>query len=170
VASSDSLKTRLQASWPQVLWCTLITALALNIGYLLWPEAPQAITIQPDPRTLVKGEAPAMPYLVETTPEEAKSYALLTMESEGAAPKHLATVRGSKKAATPSKKNFQGTIHLNSASAAQLELLPGIGPKTAASILTFRKQNGGFQTVEQLLDVPGIGPKTLEKIASHCKL
>lgn len=58
-------------------------------------------------------------------------------------------------------------VDLNTATAEQLDTLPGVGPVTAQSILTWRQQNGGFTSVQQLLDVDGIGPATLEKLTPH---
>ena len=55
-------------------------------------------------------------------------------------------------------------VAVNSATAAQLQTLPSIGPKTAARIINFREQNGPFSRLEDLLEVKGIGPATLEKI------
>jgi competence protein ComEA len=52
-------------------------------------------------------------------------------------------------------------VHLNSATAAQLDALDGIGPTLAARIVTWRVQHGGFKTVDDLGDVPGIGPSKL---------
>lgn len=57
-----------------------------------------------------------------------------------------------------------GPINLNSATAAQLDELPGVGPATAAAILAHRQQHGPFATVEQLGDVRGIGPAKLDAI------
>lgn len=54
-----------------------------------------------------------------------------------------------------------GRVSLSSATAAQLDELPGIGPVTADAIIDFRTTHGGFQRVEDLLDVKGIGEKTL---------
>jgi competence protein ComEA len=45
-----------------------------------------------------------------------------------------------------------------------LETLPGIGETTAKSIVDYRKENGLFTRVEDLLKIPGIGPSTLEEI------
>lgn len=58
-------------------------------------------------------------------------------------------------------------INLNTATAEQLDTLPGVGPVTAQSILEWREENGGFTSVQELLEVDGIGPATLEKIAPH---
>lgn len=58
-----------------------------------------------------------------------------------------------------------GLLDLNTATAAQLVDLPGIGPAKAQAILAHRKSRGGFQAVEDLLQVKGIGPKIYEQIA-----
>jgi competence protein ComEA len=53
-------------------------------------------------------------------------------------------------------------ININTADAAALETLPGIGPTYAARIVDYRDQNGPFTSVEELTLVKGIGPATLE--------
>lgn len=57
-----------------------------------------------------------------------------------------------------------GGVNLNTASQAQLEELPGIGPVTAAAIIAWRERSGGFGSVAQLREVDGIGPKTFAKL------
>jgi len=52
-------------------------------------------------------------------------------------------------------------VDLNTATMVELETLPGIGPVTAQSILDWRVANGGFTTVDELLEVDGIGEVTL---------
>jgi competence protein ComEA len=54
-----------------------------------------------------------------------------------------------------------GPVNLNTATAEQLDGLDGVGPATAAKILAFRQQHGGFSSVSQLDQIPGIGPKKL---------
>ncbi len=49
-----------------------------------------------------------------------------------------------------------GLVDLNRADQAQLETLPGIGPATARAIISYREANGGFATIEDLMQVPGI--------------
>ncbi|MDP3064985.1 MAG: helix-hairpin-helix domain-containing protein [Chloroflexota bacterium] len=55
-------------------------------------------------------------------------------------------------------------IDINSATAAELETLPQIGPALARAIVSYRTQHGAFASVEELLLVKGIGPATLEKL------
>ena len=56
------------------------------------------------------------------------------------------------------------TVNLNTATAAELDTLPGVGPSTAAAILAYREENGSFAAVDDLLDVRGIGDAKLEQI------
>ena len=56
-------------------------------------------------------------------------------------------------------------VNLNTADEAALDTLPGVGPVTATAILAWRDDNGGFSSVDELLEVDGIGPATLDDIA-----
>ncbi|NHN44883.1 ComEA family DNA-binding protein [Chryseoglobus frigidaquae] len=55
-----------------------------------------------------------------------------------------------------------GRININTADAAGLEQLPGVGPAIAARIIAWREQNGPFRSVDELTAVSGIGEKTLD--------
>jgi competence protein ComEA len=57
-----------------------------------------------------------------------------------------------------------GPVSLNSATAEQLDSLPGIGPALAQQIITYRETKGPFRSIDQLGDVPGIGPSKLEQL------
>ncbi|HET6940080.1 MAG TPA: ComEA family DNA-binding protein [Nocardioides sp.] len=58
-------------------------------------------------------------------------------------------------------------VNLNTATEAELDTLPDVGPVTAASILQWRDQHGGFSSVDELLEVDGIGEVTLGKLAPY---
>ena len=55
-------------------------------------------------------------------------------------------------------------VNLNTATAAQLETLPGIGAATAKRILEHRQKNGPFKKVEELMNIKGIGEKSCLKL------
>ncbi|HJE50678.1 MAG TPA: ComEA family DNA-binding protein [Tessaracoccus flavescens] len=57
-----------------------------------------------------------------------------------------------------------GQLNLNSASAGELESLPGVGPVMAGAIVAWREEHGRFTSVEELQEVSGIGPKTFDKL------
>lgn len=61
-------------------------------------------------------------------------------------------------------------INVNTASARELETLPGIGEVKAAQIVTYRDEHGLFLSLDDLLNVPGIGPELLDKIRSYLTL
>jgi competence protein ComEA len=61
-------------------------------------------------------------------------------------------------------------VNLNTADLAALDTLPGVGPVTAESILSWRDANGGFTSVDELLEVDGIGEATLADLAPHVTL
>jgi len=55
-------------------------------------------------------------------------------------------------------------IDLNQASAVQLESLPGVGEVTAARIIEYRQENGGFKKIEELMNVRGIGERSFLRL------
>jgi competence protein ComEA len=57
-----------------------------------------------------------------------------------------------------------GLVNVNTATAAELEALPGVGEVTAQAIIDYRTENGPFTSVDELLDVTGIGDVTLENL------
>lgn len=90
-----------------------------------------------------------------------------------AAPAALSAVKAAKGSGSRSGKISADSgeqIGLNTATAEQLQRIPGIGPSMAARIVAYRQQAGGFGKVEDLTLVTGIGPKKYAKIAPFVTL
>jgi competence protein ComEA len=63
-----------------------------------------------------------------------------------------------------------GKININSATAEELQQLNGVGAKKAQAIVSYREENGPFQSIEEISNVPGIGEKTLEQFRDQITL
>jgi competence protein ComEA len=61
-------------------------------------------------------------------------------------------------------------INLNTATAKELESLPGIGPALAKRIIAFREKRHGFKRVEELLAIPGISEKKWKAIRDQVEV
>lgn len=68
------------------------------------------------------------------------------------------------KAGENSPVSENGKVNLNTADAAALQTLSGIGESKAQAILAYREEHGGFSSIEELMDVPGIKENTFLKI------
>lgn len=117
-----------------------------GLAWSIWMRSP--IGPRPDPLPPLRADAPP--------DQEAGAAADPARESvaAGAAP------------AQPKKQAsvLNGKLNINTATRAELELLPGIGPSLAQRIIDHRDQHGLFKAIDDLDDVKGIGPRTLEKL------
>ncbi len=68
---------------------------------------------------------------------------------------------GTTTTATAAATTVAGKVNINTATEAQLDTLPGIGPAKAKSIVAYREANGAFASIEDLIRVNGIGEKTM---------
>ncbi|KEQ27126.1 hypothetical protein ET33_24920 [Paenibacillus tyrfis] len=96
-------------------------------------------------------ESSPKPAAADSPPEEASAAGAASESAKAAAGKPV--------------ESAPGKINLNTATAKQLDELPGIGASRAQAIVELRKKLGGsFKSVDQLLEVKGIGEKMLKKI------
>ncbi len=65
---------------------------------------------------------------------------------------------------------LQGVVNVNTATATELEMLPGIGASRAAALIAAREESGGFASLDELLEVKGIGEASLAKLRPHLVL
>ena len=63
-----------------------------------------------------------------------------------------------------------GVVNINTASVAQLSLLPRVGAKAAQRVVDYRTQNGPFRKATDLMQVKGFGDKTFERLSSYITL
>ena len=66
-------------------------------------------------------------------------------------------------AATIAAKTDTGPVNINTATAAQLATLKGVGPKRADEIVDFSKQHGDFKSLDELTGVKGVSAKVLDR-------
>jgi len=60
-------------------------------------------------------------------------------------------------------ETIPATVNINTADAATLALIKGIGQAKARAIVSYREENGEFKSIDELADVRGIGPVIIEK-------
>lgn len=96
------------------------------------------------------------------------AYVYVPRKGEGEAGEPGGPSAGPAARGAPGAGGATGKLDLNRASAAELESLPGIGPKLAARILAERTAHGPFRSLEDLAArVSGIGPKSVERIRPY---
>lgn len=106
------------------------------------------VTDQADPKSI---------NLAQKLADEGIVYVATKEEQVSALPAPATTSGGGK------TEQGTGKININTATAEELQQLPGVGQKKAADILSYREENGPFKTIEDLTKISGIGEKTLEK-------
>jgi competence protein ComEA len=77
---------------------------------------------------------------------------------------HAAAAQQKSGGASSAKAAPAAVVNINTASAADFELLPGIGAKTAERIIEYRQKNGPFKKIEELMNVRGVGEKNFLRL------
>ena len=160
----------------------LLVAVLGMITSLLWPSPQAVMTLKPYATALPAVTAPTNASdaasidgdQAETGTLEAGGWTASGEATEAGKPNAHSVqsthAKGRHYAHTPKKPAHPPMTNLNTAKLLQLQLLPGIGPKMAERVIQYRQAHGGFQSVEQIMDVKGIGPKKFEKMKPFLKV
>lgn len=133
-------------SW--LIYCIMAVLCAFSLGWVLGSGGThETVTVQVSSQPQETKETPASQ---ETQTPEAPQ------ETQEEAPLELEEAEQQTQLSAPTE---EAPLNLNTATQAELELLPGIGPVLAQAILDYRDSFGGFSTKEQLMEVSGIGEK-----------
>lgn len=125
-------------SW--LIYCIMAVLCAFSLGWVLGSGGThETVTVQVSSQPQETQESPAPQETQEEAPPELE-------EAEQQTPQLSAPTE-------------EEPLNLNTATQAELELLPGIGPVLAQAILDYRDSFGGFSAKEQLKEVSGIGEK-----------
>ena len=133
-------------SW--LIYCIMAVLCAFSLGWVLGSGGThETVTVQVSSQPQETKETPASQ---ETQTPEAPQ------ETQEEAPPELEEAEQQTPLSAPTE---EAPLNLNTATQAELELLPGIGPVLAQAILDYRDSFGGFSAKEQLKEVSGIGEK-----------
>lgn len=133
-------------SW--LIYCIMAVLCAFSLGWVLGSGGThETVTVQVSSQPQETQESPASQ---ETQTPEAPE------ETQEEAPLELEEAEQQTQLSAPTE---EAPLNLNTATQAELELLPGIGPVLAQAILDYRDSFGGFSAKEQLMEVSGIGEK-----------
>lgn len=133
-------------SW--LIYCIMAVLCAFSLGWVLGSGGThETVTVQVSSQPQETQESPAPQ---ETQTPEAPE------ETQEEAPPELEEAEQQTPLSAPTE---EAPLNLNTATQAELELLPGIGPVLAQAILDYRDSFGGFSAKEQLKEVSGIGEK-----------
>lgn len=143
------------------------------------PEAAKTVQDgQSEPATNAKEPVPSLDpaaaagngQAAETSPSSASVQAVVSPASSPTEAVGQPVSANQPPALTPSVPDPSGLINVNTADAATLMELPGIGEAKAKAIIDYRNQFGPFRTQADLMNVKGIGPKMLEKMKPYVGL
>lgn len=129
-------------------------------------KKPEPLTEEPEPE--ISAIAETEPILISTE-RETVSEASANYAAGSSAVQILQTSssKAEETADAADSENSSELININTAPASELVKLKGIGEVKAAAIVEYRRINGNFKTVQDIMNVSGIGEKTFEKIRSQ---
>lgn len=151
---------------------TAITCLAIGLALgwflrsavyhnLILVETEKAVVSSPQTETVQEENASLSPVMSDpgktSAPDNAKTVVASVMEDVA-------------EEVTSDMEEASGRLDLNSASAMELQTIPGIGEVLSQRIIEYRDANGDFHTVQELMNIKGIGEKTFAKIKDYVEV
>jgi comEA protein len=144
-------------------WFAVVVLGLIALGAVVWSALLR-------PQTVVFVERRGAGEMGLTTAASGDEPAARMAEASTARSGSTSTGTTAAKKTTSKAAALMGTVNINTASEAELQLLPGIGPALAQRIIADRQKNGPYTSVEQLDRVSGIGGKKLEQLRPHVRL
>ena len=174
------------AKWIAAVAIALVSIVGMVWSLLAWPGGAAPRPVNPDVRQPLAATPPREVAARPATPPSASSSSTTSKTSTAADPPSNATDAADSTASspstaphattpsspdapstppsTPSARTDNSLVNINTATRAELELLPGIGPSLAQRIIEHREKFGAFHSVDELDRVKGIGSKILERL------
>lgn len=138
-------------------------------GFFIGRNVPGGIRLEAAPETSSQPAVTA-PRLTGPTETALATTAPPETAPAGTIPTETVPVTRAPAETVPAETEPVFPLDINTATAEQLDLLPGIGPVLAARIIEYREENGGFSQVEELIKVDGIGEKKLADLLDYVKV
>jgi competence protein ComEA len=158
-------------------------------GFVVWRGRPQPVDVPPPPRVVATAATPSAALLVVDVAGDVRRPGLVRLPPGSRVADAIAAAGGLRPGATTEGLNLArklvdgeqvlvgaggaapvatgaspGVVDLNTATLADLDALPGVGPVLAQRILDWRTAHGAFASVDQLREVEGIGARRLETL------
>lgn len=128
-------------------------------------KKPEPLTEEPEPE--ISAIAETEPILISTERETASEASANYAGGFAVQILQTSSSKAEETADAADSENSSELININTAPASELVKLKGIGEVKAAAIVEYRRINGNFKTVQDIMNVSGIGEKTFEKIRSQ---
>lgn len=132
-------------------------------------KKPELLTEEPEPgnSAIAETKTETEPILISTERETASEASANYAGGSAVQILQTSSSKAEETADAADSENSSELININTAPASELVKLKGIGEVKAAAIVEYRRINGNFKTVQDIMNVSGIGEKTFEKIRSQ---
>lgn len=161
--------TKLIEKYKFIIGSFLLVLILCLGGYLLWRENYQK-PAQESQITNYESRISELEKKISDL-EKSKSEISATQLTNNQLTSQPASSAGTVAGTSTSKAQpISGKVNINTATAAELDTLPGIGPAYAGRIIDYRTSHGGFKSPEEIMNVKGIGQKTYDKFKDRISI